>query len=161
MNGEDVDKRTCFFGRIYAGLALAILLVFGLSACSDDTISRDNKTESLQSIKSDEVLAQLYESQQSDVQVGGKGVVSRLLVDDEEGSRHQRFVLELDSGQSLLVAHNIVVAPRLDGLQVGDTVEFYGEYFYNEQGGGIHWTHRDSSGIHEDGWLLYNGNFYA
>ena len=43
-----------------------------------------------------------------------QGTVERLLADDEEGSRHQRFILRLASGQTLLVAHNIDVAPRVD-----------------------------------------------
>jgi Protein of unknown function (DUF3465). len=50
------------------------------------------------------------------------------LPDDEQGSRHQRFILRLASGRTLLVAHNIDLAPRIDGLQVGDQVAFSGEY---------------------------------
>ena len=109
---------------------------------------------------SDELIKQLFDEQKSDVQVSGKGVVTKLLADDNEGGRHQRFILELESGQTLLVAHNIDIAPRLDGLAVGDTVEFYGEYYYNDQGGGIHWTHRDPDGSHADGYLKWNGAIY-
>ncbi|MDR1322099.1 MAG: DUF3465 domain-containing protein [Gracilibacteraceae bacterium] len=109
---------------------------------------------------SDDVLARLFEQKESDVQVEGSGVVSMLLSDDNDGDRHQRFILELASGQTLLIAHNIDIAPRLDGLAAGDTVEFYGEYYYNEQGGGIHWTHRDPGGKHTDGWLKWDGEIY-
>lgn len=52
-------------------------------------------------------LKQAYENHQSDVQVRGLGTVSRVLPDDNKGSRHQKFILRLDSGQTLLVAHNI------------------------------------------------------
>jgi len=109
---------------------------------------------------SDTVLAQLFTSQQSDVQVQGQGIVTRLLADDNEGSRHQRFIIQLASGQTLLVAHNIDIAPRLGGLAVGDTVGFYGEYVYSDQGGTIHWTHHDPSGKHVAGWLLWQGKKY-
>ena len=108
----------------------------------------------------DALLHQLFESQQSNVQVQGQGTVTKLLADDNEGSRHQRFILQLASGQTLLVAHNIDIAPRLDGLAVGDTVGFYGEYIYSDQGGTIHWTHHDPSGKHVAGWLTWQGKKY-
>jgi hypothetical protein len=56
------------------------------------------------------------------------------------GSRHQRFILELGSGQTLLVAHNIDLAPRLPALAVGETVDFNGVYEWTPEGGVIHWT---------------------
>ncbi|GHT46161.1 hypothetical protein FACS189454_06850 [Planctomycetales bacterium] len=94
------------------------------------------------------------------MQVTGSGVVTTLLDDDNEGDRHQRFVLKLANEQTLLVAHNIDIAPRLNGLAVGDTVKFYGEYYYNPKGGGIHWTHRDPASKHTDGWLNWKGKKY-
>jgi len=109
---------------------------------------------------SDAVLRQLFASQQSNVQVQGQGSVTRLLADDNDGARHQRFILQLASGQTLLVAHNIDIAPRLNGLAVGDTVGFYGEYIYSDQGGTIHWTHHDPSGKHVAGWLTWQGKKY-
>ena len=72
------------------------------------------------------LVAEAYANQASDVQVSGQGTVSRLLDDDHDGSRHQRFILRLDSDQTLLVAHNIDLAPRIDSLAVGDVVEFNG-----------------------------------
>ena len=96
----------------------------------------------------------------SDVQISGSGRVIKTLPDDNHGSRHQRFILRLDDSQTLLVAHNIDLAPRLNGLKKGDSVAFYGEYEYNGQGGVLHWTHRDPKGRHADGWLEYQGRRY-
>ena len=93
-------------------------------------------------------------------QVRGSGTVARLLSDDNDGSRHQRFILELDSGQTLLVAHNIDLAPRVDGLRLGDTVSFFGEYEWNDRGGLIHWTHHDPRAEHIEGWIEHSGKRY-
>jgi len=106
-------------------------------------------------------LAQLLATRASNVQVSGQGVVTRLLADDTSGDAHQRFILQLRSGQTLLVAHNIDIAPRLDGLAVGDTVAFYGEYVYTDTGGTIHWTHHDPGGTHVAGWLEWDGRRYG
>jgi hypothetical protein len=45
-------------------------------------------------------------------------------------------------------------------LEVGDRVEFSGEYEWNERGGVIHWTHRDPAGQHVDGWIRHDGHTY-
>ena len=105
-------------------------------------------------------IASALQNKQSDVQVGGSGVVIRNLPDDTDGSQHQKFILKLSSGQTILVAHNIDLAPRINSLREGDTVEFYGEYEWNSQGGVVHWTHHDPDGRHEHGWLKHNGSIY-
>jgi len=109
---------------------------------------------------SDEALARAFEQHTSNVQVEGQGVIRRVLSDDNNGSRHQRFVVALSSGQTLLIAHNIDLAPRVVGLREGDIVAFSGEYQWNAEGGVIHWTHRDSSKRHPPGWIRHNGEVY-
>ena len=111
-------------------------------------------------VSSDDTILQLYEQQDTGTWVSGSGTVTRLLADDTQGDAHQRFLLELANGHSLIIVHNIDIAPRLEGLAVGDTVRFHGEYYYNEQGGGIHWTHHDPSGRKDGGYLEWNGEVY-
>ncbi|GHW44848.1 putative lipoprotein [Vibrio cholerae] len=106
------------------------------------------------------VLQQAYQSQQSDLQVQGFGQVVKVLPDDNDGSRHQKFILKLNSGQTLLVAHNIDLASRIPNLKIGDSVEFYGEYEWNKKGGVLHWTHKDPQNRHAHGWLKHNGQVY-
>jgi hypothetical protein len=107
-----------------------------------------------------DTIGRAFATGTSDIQVEGEGTVQRLLPDDLNGSRHQRFILQLASGQTLLVAHNIDIAPRIDGLEVGDSVRFNGEYVWNAKGGVIHWTHHDPGGRHVSGWLMHNGRTY-
>ena len=108
-------------------------------------------------VGADDPLAAAFADRRSNVQVEGSGVVDRVLPDDNDGSRHQRFILRLASGQTVLVAHNIDLADRLTGLDRGDTVAFYGEYEWTPAGGVIHWTHRDPARRHVSGWLKHEG----
>jgi len=111
-------------------------------------------------IADDSPIGRAFTSGASNVQVEGEGRVTRVLPDDLNGSRHQRFVVRLASGQTLLVTHNIDIAPRIDGLKEGDSVLFKGEYVWNEEGGVIHWTHHDPEGRHVAGWVKHNGKTF-
>ena len=110
--------------------------------------------------QNDTILANSFEEGKSDVQVEGSGTVIKILSDDNDGSRHQRFILRLDSGQTLLITHNIDLAPRLSSLREGDAVAFNGVYEWNSKGGVIHWTHHDPNNHHVTGWLQHNGKTY-
>lgn len=112
------------------------------------------------SIQNDQVIIDAYENRLSDIQVSGSGKVNHTLRDDSKGSRHQKFILRLPSGQTVLIVHNIDLAPRINTLQKGDVVQFYGEYEWNSKGGVVHWTHHDPDGRHVGGWLKHNGHKY-
>jgi hypothetical protein len=105
-------------------------------------------------------IGRAFASRASNVQVEGEGRVTRVLPDDLNGRRHQRFIVRLASGQTVLVTHNIDIAPRIDGLKEGDGVSFNGEYVWNEEGGVIHWTHHDPGGRHVAGWVRHNGKTF-
>ena len=109
---------------------------------------------------SDATFAAAYTNRSRNIAVQGEGHVVRVLPDDTEGSRHQRFIVRLASGQTLLIAHNIDIAQRVSALEVGDLIEFSGEYDWDRQGGVIHWTHHDPSGHHPAGWIRHNGRLY-
>lgn len=108
----------------------------------------------------DAILARAFAERLSGLEVEGQGTISRLLVDDTDGDKHQRFIVTLASGQTLLIAHNIDIAPRVASLQVGEMIFFKGEYEWNEQGGLIHWTHHDPDYRHEAGWIVYRSRTY-
>jgi len=114
----------------------------------------------LNSTPTNAALIQAFERKQSDIFVEGSGTVKKLLPDDNKGSRHQKFLVSISDQQTLLFAHNIDLAERIDDLQVGDTVRFRGEYVYNPKGGVMHWTHHDPKGAIQGGWIKHNGKTY-
>ncbi|MFT4604557.1 MAG: hypothetical protein ACI9W4_001290 [Rhodothermales bacterium] len=136
--------------RTLLTLAALVLLAI-LQVWSRDKVSPDTAGSHIESA---------FQARASNVWVTGEGVVARTLPDDNEGSRHQRFIVALPSGQTVLVSHNIDLAPRVDALQQGDAVSFHGEYEYNEQGGVVHWTHHDPQGRRAGGWIEHNGERY-
>lgn len=105
-------------------------------------------------------IVRAIEARAEDVWVEGEAPVAKLLPDDTEGSRHQRFIVRLASGHSILIAHNIDLAPRVSPLQAGDTVSFRGEYVWNAKGGVLHWTHHDPQGRHAGGWIQREGQVF-
>lgn len=105
-------------------------------------------------------VSRAFARHQSGVQVRGSGTVRRVLPEDDRGSRHQRFILHIDEGPDVLVAHNIDLGGRIPDLEVGTRVEFSGEYQWNERGGLVHWTHHDPAGHHVAGWLKAGGVVY-
>ena len=88
------------------------------------------------------------------------GRVVRLLPDDDDESQHQRFVVSLRRGQTLLIAHNIDVAERIP-VALGDRLQFRGLYEWNDLGGLVHWTHRDPMGVEDGGWVRHRRRVYA
>ncbi len=131
-------------------LALIVLLIgsyFGYQQVESETGSGYAQNASLESWRSGD-------------QVRGAGAVVRVLSDDNHGSRHQRFIVRLDAERTILIAHNIDIAPRVAGLSEGDSVSFYGQFEVNDRGGVIHWTHKDPQGRHVDGWLEHAGKRY-
>ena len=139
-------------------LLVAIALVLGFLGISQNELFPPDEVTGADD--SAEVLAVAFDEERGGFQVEGSGVVIRILADDNDGGRHQRFILRLSSGQTLLIAHNIDLAPRVDGVAEGDTVRFFGEYEWNPQGGVLHWTHHDPQGRHPDGWLQHDGSTY-
>jgi hypothetical protein len=110
--------------------------------------------------RADSAIDRAFKFHAHGVQVEGQGEVIKVLGDDNDGSRHQRFIVRLASGQSLLIAHNIDLARRVSPLNEGDVVSFKGEYVWNSKGGVVHWTHRDPQGVHSAGWIRHNGQVF-
>jgi hypothetical protein len=120
-----------------------------------------SKSKARFGVNGNQQVLEAYQNQQSNVIVENvSGVVEAILPDDVEGSQHQRFILQLEDQQTVLIVHNVDIAPRIVGLQEGDRISVKGEYEWNDRGGLIHWTHRDPRGSHADGWIEHDNIRY-
>ena len=106
------------------------------------------------------VIRNAFEAKRSGVVVETTGNVVATLPDDTVGSRHQRFIVKLQNAHTILVSHNIDLAPRIDALRKGDRVDLRGQYEWNERGGVVHWTHHDPRGRRKGGWIIHEGKTY-
>lgn len=120
---------------------------------------RETGTATLQTASHLSVV-EAFRNQLQEVLVEGSGTVIRILPDDNKGSRHQRLILRVGAEQTVLIAHNIDIAPRIPHIAKGDVLGFRGSYVYNDKGGIVHWTHHDPRGEHPDGWLIHNDKEY-
>jgi hypothetical protein len=136
---------------------LPFLIVLGLLAYQyyfPDRQSTDNNVTA-----GDNAVQQAYADHRSGQWLEIRGRVSRVLRDDNEGSRHQKFILELDGGHTVMVAHNIDLAERIP-VRRGLTLTVRGKYEWNDRGGVIHWTHHDPDGRIQGGWILLDNVSY-
>ncbi len=104
-------------------------------------------------------IEEAFTSKRSDVQVTSDGKVVKILPDDVIGSKHQRFIVSVSPKLTVLIAHNIDLAPKVP-LKKGSQIRFSGEYEWNQKGGVVHWTHHDPQGRHKGGWIEFNGKRY-
>ena len=137
--------------NIIIALVAFIPLFFGSKYFKSFGVSSEGLTHSS--------IEELYKNQQSEVMVEFEGMVIKVLSDDLTGSRHQRFIVRVGNKHTVLVAHNIDVAPRVP-IESNRKINIYGQYEWNEKGGVVHWTHADDDGVHEGGWIKFQGNVY-
>lgn len=150
------------FGRLPFIFLCLLIIQFSFSGCDELVGVVDEIIQQEQSsfVSQDHLIRKAFKNRQSDVWVEVAGKVIKTLPDDQVGSAHQRFIIQLSNNQTILVSHNIDLAPRINGLTRGDHVLLRGEYEYNEKGGVIHWTHHDPQNRHSGGWIEFNGKRY-
>jgi len=137
-------------------ILLALLALFAWQHYSTDT--RQPAEISVSPADAGAVHA-AFAAHRSGVWLETQGTVQRILPDDNEGSRHQRFILDVGNGRTVMVAHNIDLADRVP-VGVGDTLVLRGRYEWNERGGVIHWTHHDPQGRNDGGWIRKSATLY-
>jgi hypothetical protein len=147
-------------GYVIVALAIAVYVVQQFSSATFEGTARNEAAITAGSAAQTDALEAAFLNRQSGLFLEVDGVVARVLSDDTRPPRHQRFIVELDSGQTLLVAHNIDLADRIENIKVGSAIRLFGEYEWNDKGGVLHWTHHDPQGLKDGGWIDYDGVRY-
>ncbi len=160
--------------KITTLVAIVILIAWGLIFGfpeSDDNIQANNSAQQTEKNKpdisviensranDDKQLIKSFKQKRSKVWMEVDMEVTRLLADDNEGSRHQKFIAKSSSGHTVLVSHNIDLADRVP-LSRGDEITLRGRYEWTDRGGVLHWTHHDPRGRIEGGWIKFDGQSY-
>lgn len=135
---------------------IALLTQFAAGACTSLSpaatagISPDNAA-----------VRAAFERHAENVELTASGAIDRVLSDqDGPSGPHERFIVRLpDMGLTVLVEHNLSIAPRVP-VVVGELIVVHGEYVWNAQGGLLHFTHHDPGRSHEGGYVVYGGRRY-
>jgi hypothetical protein len=154
-----MDRRTRRLALRFGVLALAGLIYLADQWVDSSPDGQEPSGSRQSEARSGTTLEQAYSRQLSNVVLQVEGKVDRILDDDNDGSRHQRFIIKASSGTTVLVAHNIDLAERVP-LERGDQVMIRGEYEWNDRGGVLHWTHHDPQGRRPGGWIRHRGREY-
>ncbi len=117
------------------------------------------ETEPTSTRQSEDAIRRLIDNEISGEMVTLEAEIVKVLPDDNEGSRHQRLLLALETGGTVLVSHNIDLAPRVPAEE-GDVILVRGQYEWNDRGGVLHWTHHDPKDWREGGWIEFEGERY-
>jgi len=164
-------QRRSSFGRTVAAILLLVGLValerlgvgeglLGDGVRSDALLPTGAAADRSDRAAGTRAILEAYRNERSGLVVESEGTVEAVLRDDNHGSRHQRFILRLDPEHTVLVSHNIDLAPRVEGIGRGDSVRFRGQYEWTERGGVVHWTHHDPDRRRKGGWIEHQGRTY-
>jgi hypothetical protein len=147
---------------VFAALALVVGAISYFARGADAPATASDAPVSAPSARASaapsSALLDAIRTHASEVWVETDADVVKLLPDDRDGDRHQRFLVDVD-GHSLLVAHNIDLAPRVP-VAVNDSIRLRARYEWNEKGGVLHWTHRDPRKPSAGGWIRVDGEVY-
>ncbi len=141
-----------------AALTMSCIVIFG---CARAENQAPGKTTG-QAVQSEAGDAQAIRAQQLQlvkVPLTVTAPVKKMLKYDDRGLPHEKFLLGLSNGTTILVAHNTKMAPYVP-IQAGDVVTVHGEFIWNAKGGLIHWTHHTDTQSHEGGYIDFNGKRY-
>lgn len=155
--GSEEVRRAALRRQLYGRVPGALIALVLISVVAVPYFTGNRADTPLSS--GEEQVLDAYHNQRSEVWMVVSGEVEHQLKDDQKGTPHQRFILRLSNGHTLLVAHNTALAERVP-VRAGDDLSLRGRYEWNHKGGVMHWTHHDPDGDIEGGWIEHRGQRY-
>ncbi|MBC7465045.1 MAG: DUF3465 domain-containing protein [Bdellovibrio sp.] len=86
--------------------------------------------------------------------------VIKKLKDDNQGIRHQKWLVQSPAGQIILFVHNLELCQPLD-IEKNDMVQLAGEFKWTDKGALIHWAHFDPKKKRPDGYVEFKRRKYC
>jgi len=138
------------------GIACAAVALLIATACAPAAPAATASDTAAQNA----AVQRAFEQRAEGAELTATGIVDRVLSDESGPSGpHERFIVRLPSGMTVLIEHNLSIAPRVP-VAIGSAVTVHGEYVWNAEGGLLHFTHHDPDRSHENGYVLYGGRRY-
>lgn len=145
-----MDRRTArILGRGLAVLIVAVAV----------WLSRGTGTDTPSAPPASSDFETALREERSGVWLEVEAPIVKVLDDDRHPPRHQRILLDMGRRRTLLLTHNIDLAPRVPA-SAGDVLRIRGRFEWNKKGGVIHWTHHDPQGRKPGGWVDLDGERY-
>ncbi len=129
----------------------------GYQAAFGAPVSIANPAQNIQASQQGILDAQAQHMRKVEVELIAQ--VIRLLPTDENGLRHQKFLIRLTNGTTVLVANDLSMGQQVP-LNPGDIVEIKGEFIWTRRGGVLHWTHHTDEASHPGGWIRLGNQTY-
>lgn len=107
-----------------------------------------------------DIVRAVNDQRRVDFVEGGGLTVTKLLPDDNNGLKHQKWMVRLSNGFTMQAVYNSDLCPRVP-LKVGDVIAMGGQFIWTKGGALLHWLHHDPKGRRPDGFVFVNGKFYC
>ncbi|NUN05797.1 MAG: DUF3465 domain-containing protein [Bdellovibrio sp.] len=91
---------------------------------------------------------------------GGSLTVTKVLPNDEDGRKHQKWMVRLSNGNTMQAVYNSDMCPEVP-VKVGDVIAMGGMFLWTNSGPMLHWLHHDPRGNRPDGYVYVNGKYYC
>jgi disulfide oxidoreductase YuzD len=109
--------------------------------------------------RSERRLANAFAKKIEGFQIRFNGVVVRNFADEKHFHVLQEFILQLSTGQTLLIVHDKTIGEGVPRVRLGNKMTVLGVYRWNAKGGYIIQTTRKADGS-AGGWIRRNGKRY-
>lgn len=143
-------------GRIF----LFVLVASGFNLFSQNSFAGNLPLSSTQIADDSDIVRAINDQRQVNFVEGGGLVVVKILPDDTNGLKHQKWVVRLSNGMAMQAVYNSDMCPRVP-VKIGDVIAMGGQFIWTKGGALIHWLHHDPKGRRPDGFVLLNGTYYC